>query len=233
MASHRWARNMPCSLCLILPVLLHVCGINFWFLGFRTLRFRQWVRRQHHAQKVWFKLLWWTVNETWWIAGVAQKPVGRLPQQMRLACLELRQVLMENRVFRQVNQFYLAPVRRTKVPARLFHQICWNACVWQDWLVCYATIALIWVTANCMLQCLSTLKSPSVVSCSLTAALLSRQVWFSAPLQLCDSLKSWPPSSPRSFRTQSYLTLHCRISSSTFIISDVQSVYTPSQIQDQ
>ena len=50
---------------------------------------------------------------------------------MRLACLELRQVLLVYRVLRQVNQFYLAPVRRTKVPARLFHQICWNACLWQ------------------------------------------------------------------------------------------------------
>ena len=50
---------------------------------------------------------------------------------MRLACLELRQVLLAYRVLRQVNQFYLAPVRSTKVPARLFHQICWNACLWQ------------------------------------------------------------------------------------------------------
>ena len=41
---------------------------------------------------------------------------------MRLACLELRQVRLVYRVLRQVNQFYLAPVRRTKVPARLFHQ---------------------------------------------------------------------------------------------------------------
>ena len=38
---------------------------------------------------------------------------------MRLACLELRQVWLIFRVLRQVNLFYLAPVRRTKVPARL------------------------------------------------------------------------------------------------------------------
>ena len=42
-------------------------------------------------------------------------------------------------------------------------------CLWQHCQVCYATGALIWVTANCMLQSLSTLKSPSVVFCSLTA----------------------------------------------------------------
>ena len=80
------------------------------------------------------------------------KPVGRLPQQMRLVCLELRQVLLFFRVLRQVNQFYLALMRRTKVPVRLFHQICWNAFLGQHCQVCYATIALIWVTANCMLQ---------------------------------------------------------------------------------
>ena len=69
------------------------------------------------------------------------KPVGRLPQQMRLACLELRQVWLVYRVLRQVNQFYLAPVSaRTKVPARLFYQMCWNACLWQHCQVCYAAL---------------------------------------------------------------------------------------------
>ena len=95
---------------------------------------------------------------------------------MRLACLELRQVWLVYRVLRQVNQFYLAPVRRTKVPARLFHQTVGTLVCGSIVSSCYATIALIWVTANCMLQSLSTLKSPSV--------------FFFAPLQLCDSLKS-------------------------------------------
>ena len=45
-----------------------------------------------------------------------------LPQQMRLACLELRQVLLVHRVPRQVYHSYLALVRHTKMPARLFHQ---------------------------------------------------------------------------------------------------------------
>ena len=93
---------------------------------------------------------------------------------MRLACLELCQVRLVYRVLRQVNQFYLAPVRRTKVPARLFHQMCWNACLLQHLQACYATIALTWVTANCMLQSLSTLKSPSLVFCSLKALLQSQ-----------------------------------------------------------
>ena len=50
---------------------------------------------------------------------------------------------------------------------------------------------------------------------------------------------SSPPSSSRSFRTQfhwSYIAGQCvnseQLASSTFIILDVQSVYTPSQIQD-
>ena len=89
--------------------------------------------------------------------------VGRLPQQMRLDCPELRQAQLVFRVLRQVNQFYLTPVRRTKVPAPLFHQMCSGACLLQHLQVCYAIIALPLVTANCMWQSPSTLKSPSVV----------------------------------------------------------------------
>ena len=93
---------------------------------------------------------------------------------MRLDCPELRQVQLVYRVLRQVNQFYLAPVRRTKVPARLFHQMCLGACLLQHLQDCYAIIALTLVTANCMLQSLSTPKSPSVVFCSLPALLQSQ-----------------------------------------------------------
>ena len=76
-----------------------------------------------------------------------------------------------NRVLRQVNQFYLAPVRRTKVPARLFHQMCWNACLLQHLQVCHVFIALTLVIANFMSRNLRTPKSLSAVLCSLFPAL--------------------------------------------------------------
>ena len=50
-----------------------------------------------------------------------------------------------------------------KVPAPLFHQMCSGAYLLQHLQVCCAIIALTLVTANCMWQSPSTLKSPCAV----------------------------------------------------------------------
>ena len=70
------------------------------------------------------------------------KLVGHIPQQMRLACLELLQVQWAYRALQQVNQFYLVPVRRTKVLALLFHQMCLGASQWPHQQVCCVIFAL-------------------------------------------------------------------------------------------
>ena len=91
---------------------------------------------------------------------------------MRLDCHVLPQVQLVYHVLPLASQFYLAAVRRTQVLARLFHQMCLGVCLHQHSRVCYASIALTLVTASCMLQSLSTPKSPSAVFCSLLPVLL-------------------------------------------------------------
>ena len=74
----------------------------------------------------------------------------------------LPQVQLVFHLLLRVNQFCLATVRRTKVLARLLHQMCLGACLLQHLQVCYAIIALTLVTANCMFQSLST---PKIAKC--------------------------------------------------------------------
>ena len=101
------------------------------------------------------------------------KPVGRLPLQMRLGCLELRpgavgfprtptsEPISFGTCAHQGANESLSPdvFRRLSVAA---------------FAVFYVFIALTLVIANCMLRSLSTPKSPSAVFCSLPALLQSQ-----------------------------------------------------------